>query len=342
MSRSFPAYRLRHLSSRTILTALAVAGALSIAADWLVHEPLATQRAVCTHLGGFLGQGALRLGNVVADMTDNLGLSGHDITVPAGEYAVPTDGVFFAGEPVRVAGGPAPDDVIVLRRKGFTAGYSPSLRHPVWVAYRTFRAPARPAPPRPGFKADPQAPRSPGVSLYAKSGYDRGHLAPNHAIAMRFGTDGQRETFLTSNICPQKPSLNRGPWYELEYRIDEVWPDCYGNVWVIVGSVPHQPPERMKGGIEVPAGFFQIIVAEKKGQIKACAVYMPQSIWFHDYSRARIVPIDAIESLTGFDFLPALPDDLENRLEAGLPTRLLPAGLFGWLKIFGVRYQRYD
>ena len=33
--------------------------------------------------------------------------------------------------------------------------------------------------------------------------FDRGHMAPNHAIATRYGREAQLETFLMSNVCPQ-------------------------------------------------------------------------------------------------------------------------------------------
>ncbi len=43
---------------------------------------------------------------------------------------------------------------------------------------------------------------------YTHSGYDRGHMAPNYAIATRYGQEAQKETFLMSNIVPQLGNLN--------------------------------------------------------------------------------------------------------------------------------------
>lgn len=330
------------LRRRTGWIALGVASVMSIGTDVYVHEPRETQEAAERQLGRPFAQFLAQWGNAVANVTDNCGLTGHDVVVPAGTYPAPTNGVFFAGEPRRLPNGPAPDDVMVLKKRGFTVGYSPSLHHPVWVAYRTFPTSHELTLPRPAFKSDPEAPRSPRGEAYSKSGYDRGHLAPNLAIATRFGAAGQRETFLTSNICPQRPSLNRGPWYELEYRIAEIWPEEYRNVWVLVGSVPSVNHETLRGGVEVPAGFFQIVATESKGRIRALAVYMPQTSRYADYARAKLVTIDEIERLTGFDFLADLPDEIENALEAGLPTRLWPAGFTGLARILYERYRVYD
>ena len=49
---------------------------------------------------------------------------------------------------------------------------------------------------------------------YRGSGYDRGHLVPS---ADRSDTVADNQaTFLTSNVVPQSPANNRGPWRELE------------------------------------------------------------------------------------------------------------------------------
>jgi hypothetical protein len=42
---------------------------------------------------------------------------------------------------------------------------------------------------------------------YVRTGFDRGHLAPNLAIGRWFGAEAQRETFLMSNVVPQAPEL---------------------------------------------------------------------------------------------------------------------------------------
>jgi len=49
---------------------------------------------------------------------------------------------------------------------------------------------------------------------YSKTGYDRGHLAPN--AIFDYDRKTQKETFLMSNIAPQKPKLNRKLWNKIE------------------------------------------------------------------------------------------------------------------------------
>lgn len=49
---------------------------------------------------------------------------------------------------------------------------------------------------------------------YSKTGFDRGHLAPN--AVFDYDRRVQKETFLMSNITPQKPQLNRRLWAKIE------------------------------------------------------------------------------------------------------------------------------
>jgi endonuclease G len=331
----------RRLLKKTA-SSLALAFLLAaVTADWFVHQPRHWQQAQTARLPAALASRLLQFGNASADFTDALGLTGRDaaasLTAP-----LATNRLACAGLPVRTGDG-APRDIVVLERKGFTVGYSPSLRHPVWVAYKTHPVHAPELPPRPsGFKPDPEAKNSPQHKEYAKSGYDRGHMAPNLAIASRHGKDAQLQTFLTSNVCPQRPGLNQGPWRDLEFRISELWPDRYGEVWVIVGAVSPPGGKRLPSGIGVPTAFYQIAVAQEAGRVRAFAVYMPQTIPRRAYARSTLVSIDEIERVTGLDFLAGLPDDTEAALEAAVPTRLWPTGFPGLFKLLRERFRDYD
>jgi len=316
--------------------------ALVAASDWFVHQPRHWQESQAQKVPAPLAGWAERIGQASADVTDALGVTGHDVTATL-SAPLPTNGLVFAGLPVRQSNGAAPSDIILLRKKGFIVGYSPSLRHPVWVAYKTFPARKREALPRPsGFKPDPALANPPQPKDYAKTGYNRGHMVPNRAIASRYGKEAQEQTFLTSNVCPQRAGLNQGPWCDLEFRISELWPDCYGEVWVIAGAVTAPDSKRLPSGISIPAAFYQIVVAQEKNKLRAFAVYMPQNIRRHTFARATLASIDEVEKLSGFDFLAGLPDDVEKPLESATPTRLWPAGPAGALKLLREYFRTYD
>ncbi|HOE60054.1 MAG TPA: DNA/RNA non-specific endonuclease [Kiritimatiellia bacterium] len=332
---------LRFARSFVILVSLFLLSTL-IAANALVHLPRQRQQSLLQNLPDVAAQTLTRVGHAAADITDGLGWTGRD-AVAALPQPTDTNRLTRAGVPRRLPSCTAPDDLVVLNKIGFTIGYSPAWRHPVWVAYRADPTCRNPLLPRPsGFKPDPAAPRSPKHREYSRSGYNRGHMVPNRVIASRHGPAAQAQTFLTSNICPQRASLNQGPWENLEFRIAELWPTRYGSVWVLAGAVPAPEARRLPSGIHVPAAFYQIVVTQPQdGTLRAFAVYMPQHVRRRTPVRSMLVSIDELETLTGFDFLSELPDEVEAELEAATPTRLWPVGLVGTIRLVRERFRRY-
>ena len=311
--------------------------------DWFVHHPREWIAAKCESLPRFVTTPLLAYGDRVGDFTDALGFTGTDVVYEYDEDA-PNGSVFFAGEPKRVSG-PAPSDIQVLQRGDFAVAWSPSLKHPVWVAYHVpprgdSSATADPADPlkRPSFQKDRSVESSPSASAYEGSGYDRGHLAPNYAIATRFGEAAQKRTFLMTNIVPQTPSLNRGAWRDVEHRIASLWSGRYGEVWAIVGALPGRG-ERLPSGVEIPAAFYQVVVAQTEDGVRALAVVLPQNIPQNAYPTRYIVSIAELESLTGIDFLPELDSFIAKPLKAQTPTRMWPVGFLGSLKLIAARFR---
>lgn len=225
-------------------------------------------------------------------------------------------------------GPPRPDGfphaVRRLVNRGYTAGYSEVLENPVWVAYRVQDRKGAPAPAgRPDrFMVDLRTAARVAPEAYSGSGYDRGHLAPSHAIAVHHGDEAQRETFLMSNIVPQRHTLNAGPWRELERRIATSYPGRFGEVWVLAGPVFGASRETLPNGTVVPESFFMILLDESDGRLRALGVILPQSAGATGDLDRHLVSIDEIERRTGFDFLAELADGTEAALEARIPARV--------------------
>ncbi len=221
------------------------------------------------------------------------------------------------GDKTHVYGGaPAGGAVRLLANTGYVVGYSDPLGNPLWAAYRMADAAVRDSPPRPeNFAADPRTIARIDPAVYTRSGYDRGHLAPNYAITTRYGKGAQEETFLMSNIIPQKHALNAGLWKTLEQKIATSYPGRFGEVWVIAGPVFGPRPERLQRRVAVPEACYMIIVDESDGRVRAQAFIFPQEPANPQLDR-YLTTIDEIERRTGLDFLSGLPDDAENLLEA--------------------------
>ena len=321
-----------------LLALLALLGAA--AGDWYVHHPRKWLRRSAENHPRFVTAPLLWIGNPVADLTDALGWTGHD-AIYEYDSPAPEGQVFFAGAPRRI-GAPCPADIKLLDRGEFAIGWSPSKRHPVWCAYHVTKEPKFPAFKRPSFARDRGAPNCPAAGAYERTGYDRGHMTPNYAIVTRYGEEAQRQTFLMSNISPQSPSLNRDVWRNVEHRIADLWTAKYGEIWVIVGTIPSAGSTETLSGtdIEVPGGFYQIVAAQEGLNVRALAVSFPQSVAWGEYPTRGLVTIDELEQATGLDFFPELPSFIQDPLEAELPSRLWPIRARDLFRQLALRFVR--
>jgi endonuclease G len=210
-----------------------------------------------------------------------------------------------------------PAGMRVLANAGYVVGYSDALGNPLWAAYRAPDIEPAAAPPRPEeFTLDLRSAARIEPSDYSGSGYDRGHLAPNFVIATRYGRRAQTETFLMTNITPQRHSLNSGLWRELEQRIASGYSARFGEVWVVAGPVFGAKPPRLRRRVAVPEACYMILLDESAGRVRTTAYLFPQETPANGRLDDYLASIDEIERRTGLDFFSELPDEAEAALES--------------------------
>jgi endonuclease G len=156
---------------------------------------------------------------------------------------------------------------------------------------------------------------------YTRTGYDRGHMAPSFGIGASWGSAAQRETFLTSNIAPQDPRINRGLWRAVEQDIAIDYTEAFGEVWVVCGPL-YDPTDvdvlTAESGIHVPDGFYKIVLRrDQAGRVDALPLIVHQG--GRNEPRWQYVSVDRIEDMTGLDFYHELENRLENELERASP-----------------------
>jgi endonuclease G len=92
---------------------------------------------------------------------------------------------------------------------------------------------------------------------YSHTGYDRGHNANNYIFS--YDKVLQKETFLMSNISPQKPQLNRVLFLKFE-RFARLQARKYGKVSVITGSCGSLGNlGRKRHNVNIPKWWYKII-----------------------------------------------------------------------------------
>lgn len=208
----------------------------------------------------------------------------------------------------------------IFRNDAYMVGYSDFRSNPLWVVYKLTPSQKNAAHlKRPeSFKSDWRNLGLISTSDYTNSGYDRGHMAPNRAIARLYGKKAQEETFLMTNISPQKPSLNQKLWQELEALEFEEFTQKFKQVWVYTGPLFHGDTRHLNHSywVEIPDAFYKIYVGIREdGTLSTLAFIMPQNVKANMPLKKFIVNIDTVEKQSGFDFLHALDDVLEHKLE---------------------------
>ena len=210
----------------------------------------------------------------------------------------------------------------VIHRTGYTLAYDAKTRTPQWVAWELTKKETQGTVERSNdFQPDPDVKGAKVVTKdYSHSGYDRGHMAP--AADMKWSKKAMMESFYMSNICPQDHNLNTSDWSELENKSRQ-WARRYGKVYIVCGPIYNGKRNEYIGDhrVKVPDAFFKVVLINEKK--KQCAM----GFYFENEAGERklqeyLVPVDRLEQLTGMDFFSALPDNLEDRLEAEIVDKL--------------------
>lgn len=210
----------------------------------------------------------------------------------------------------------------ILKRKGYTLSYNADYKTPQWVAWELTKKKSKGKEGRTDkFLPDPDVRGAKAYTNdYTKSGYDRGHMAP--AADMKWSKQAMEESFYLSNICPQNPNLNRGDWNDLEEKSRQ-WAKKHGVIYVACGPIyDTKRPKRIGNNkVAVPDAFYKVVLINAKKNPQAIGFIFPNKAG-HKPLKKYIVSVDSVEKRTNIDFFPALPDEIENRIEAELAQEL--------------------
>lgn len=202
-------------------------------------------------------------------------------------------------------GMPAADQIMFNRY--YVLGYSYYFRQAKWALEIV-------DPDNPGlerldsFRPDYRIPEMFRADLvdYVGSGYDRGHLvasANQREIKLQ-----NSETFLLSNMSPQKPKFNRGVWKELEAAVRDL--DAKTRIletYVLCGPVFYfDQPVKVIGAndqnevtIPVPQAYFKSVLTENdRGALHMWSFLLPNRE-SNQSPGSFLVPTTLIEKLAG-------------------------------------------
>jgi endonuclease G len=219
-------------------------------------------------------------------------------------------------------------DDYVIRKSQYALSYNKDLHVPNWVSSHLTAANFGDVPRFQGkFMPDadvPEAMYRVRHDDYTGSGYDRGHMVRSEE---RTDTpENNQATFLTSNLLPQTHDLNAGPWLRLEELCQRLAQRSKKSLYIICGGVfPKNPKTIGKGHVAVPEQCFKIVVVLDAGKsvkdvnanTTVLAVMMPNVTGIaRDDWRKYVVSVDDIEAATGYDFLTAVPVEIQKVIES--------------------------
>ena len=210
----------------------------------------------------------------------------------------------------------------IVTHTAYTLSYNEGHEQADWVAYALSAADlsGNGEERTDNFRLDPSVSTgSATLEDYRRSGYDRGHLAP--AADMGRSAEVMSESFFMSNMSPQAPSFNRGMWKSLEEAVRQ-WVLRDSCLYVVTGPVLEPGLEAIgPNAVSVPRAYYKVLLDLEAPEYKAIGFLMANDrlsgeIW--DYA----VSVDSVESRTGIDFFPDLPEALETRLESRIDIPL--------------------
>ena len=199
----------------------------------------------------------------------------------------------------------------------FVVMHSGITMTPLWVAEHLTRInllSAKGMERHDNFHHEEQLPASERSELsdYARSGYDRGHMAPKADMPTE---QAQWQCFSLANMIPQDPDNNRHVWEGIESAV-RTFAKSRGDIYVISGPLfLGSTIKRLNGRVFVPTNIYKIVYDPKVQ--RGAAYYVsnqPGGEW-------QELSISQIEKLAGINFFPKLSLSVKQaKLSLPIPT----------------------
>lgn len=204
----------------------------------------------------------------------------------------------------------------ILKRTGYVASYNKTTLLPNWVAWHLTAERTEGSAKRSGvdFAEDTEVPEPRATDWdYYNSGYDRGHMCP--AADNKWSKKAMEESFLFTNMCPQNGNLNRGDWNEMEMACRK-WAKKYGDLYIVCGPILYKGKHKTigKNKVVVPEAFFKVVL--RTGDDPQAIGFIYKNTSGNRPKDSYVNTVDEVERITGIDFFPSLPDDVEKKVEA--------------------------
>ena len=226
-----------------------------------------------------------------------------------------------------------PADELIIVRNQLITSFNTSKGTPNWVAYEIDASHFGPQDRCDCFTYDPELPAAgkyttadyTGAGDFHGYGIDRGHLA--RSFDRTAGSLDNAYTYYFSNIIPQAADNNQGPWAAFEAYLGDQVRFNGKEVYVLTGPAGDKGTVKGEGLIVIPTYTWKVAVIMPKDQgiehvdsyddVEVIAVIMPNEAGIRNVNWTTYkTTVDEVETLTGYDLLNLLRDDIEIAVES--------------------------
>jgi endonuclease G len=265
----------------------------------------------------------------------------------SGSTTVTDNDNLLLGNPTNAVTSTASMDNYLLNHTYFVEGYSNARGIPLWVSWHLESSDIGSTPRQNNFRADDLLPA--GFYLvqnnsYSGSGFDRGHNCPSGDRTSSVAANSS--TFYMTNMIPQAPNFNQGPWGNLEDFIRNTIVGSANEAFIVMGSYGSGGTGSNgtfttinNGNVTVPKKVFKIVVYIPKANddlnrvdsnAKVLAVNMPnnnslyttnstgQQAWRNYVTTINAIEADAANEGVNYDLL----RNVRASVKAYLKTKL--------------------
>lgn len=230
---------------------------------------------------------------------------------------LPGEDPLILGNPSNATPDTANENNYLMQKPQYTLSYNRSKATANWVGWRLDSSWIGTTPRQDDFRPDQTLPLGWYQVLdtdYSGSGYDRGHMCPSGDRTN--SVPNNSATFLMTNMVPQLPANNQGPWNDFEIYCrtlaqqgNEVYifSGGHGNAGTIAQGRIVVPQVTWKVVLIIPNGSNDLQRINKSTRAFGIIVPNQPPVDINAPWRNFRVTVDKVEVLTGYDFFKAVP-----------------------------------
>ncbi|WP_373542607.1 DNA/RNA non-specific endonuclease [Chamaesiphon sp.] len=237
------------------------------------------------------------------------------------------------GNPSQATSSPSNSENYAIFRPQYALSYSKQKGIPNWVSWELNESWLGDARRVGKFAPDSDLPADwerVKPSDYTGSGFDRGHMTNSEDRSR--SPDDNIQTFLMTNIIPQAPDNNQGPWVQLENYCRELVRSGK-ELFIVAGGYGQGGIGKNglratvgQGKVLVPAVTWKVILVLDRPNVgvagvdrntRTIAIVIPnkQGIKFEPWQQYR-TSVQEVEKLTGYNFFTSVPPDIRQVITA--------------------------